>query len=53
MSVDLWLTGVMAREDLRGTTHGRNDVFGGRTTVDRVAIELDEEGVDGVAKSVS
>jgi hypothetical protein len=43
----------MAREGLRGMTHGRNDGFGGCTTVDRMAIELDEEGIEGVAKSVS
>lgn len=45
----------MARDGLRGTTHGRKCEFvvGGCTIVDRVAIELDEEGVEGVAKSVS
>jgi len=43
----------MAREGLRGTTHGRNDVFEDCIVVDRVAIGVNDEGVDAVANRAS
>lgn len=43
----------MARDRLRGTTHGRNDVFEDCIIVDCVAIGLNDEGVGAAANRAS